>query len=258
MPTDSERAATRERVRRFRERKTEEEEQALREKFEQGLRKLEPTKPEEKVDKQFLAECSRAVDVLLEADSFLLWSLYPVESKALGVPLPQHLNESNVDDAVAFVETFAASYEQSPKAGANPWAQMQRLCLLDGIVFDYHLDGGTAWVCISPGLRDLYRQYCKHLGKTVPKAFVKPATTPAVPRTKAEELESRFLARCLAIDKNFSLLPLGEGVIGALLTGGRSLVLWERMSEKDQQALSKKVQQKFLKQSLQSSIKEEV
>ena len=248
MSTEKERAATRERVRRFRERQKQEQEQLIRDKFEQGLRKFEPQAKPEAFEGQelFLKECSTAVDMLLEADSFLLWSLYPSESKALGVPLPQHINESNVDAAVAFVEAFASGYEQSQlKSVASSWAHAQRLCLLDGIIFDYHVDGGTAWVRISPGPRDLYRQLCKREGKELPPAFVKPEVVPAVPRTTAIELENRFLARCLALDKNFSLLPEGEGVIGQLITGGRACVVWEMMSPTDQQALATKVQREF-------------
>lgn len=246
MSTESERAATRERVRRFRERQRAEAGEAIRKKFEEGIRKFEPTKPEEKVDENLLRECSTAVDVLLEADAFLLWAMYPMEAKALGIPLPMHVTSDNVDDAVAFVEGFASEYEQSPlKSVANPWKHMLRLCLLDGIIFDYGVDGGTAWVRISPGFRDLYRQYRQRLGKSVPNEFVKPATMPTVPRKKVEDLEGRFVSHCLAIDKNFPLLPEGEGVIGQLFAGGRARVVWELMTERDQQALANRVQKEF-------------
>src|SRR5581483_5181475 len=62
----------------------------------------------------FLKECSTAVDVLLELDSFLLWTLHPAEAKALAIPVPVHVNDSNVDDALAYLETFASEYKRNP------------------------------------------------------------------------------------------------------------------------------------------------
>jgi hypothetical protein len=244
MSTESERIATRERVRRFRERQKQEQEQLIRDKFEQGIRKLEPTKSAFEADANFLRECSRAVDVLLEADAFLLWTMYPSESKSLQIPLPMHITADNVDDAISYVEAFAREYEQNPMKRGR-WAEAMRLCLLDGLVFDYRLDGGTVCVRVVPGTRDLYRQLCKRLGKELPTAFVKPGVVPTVPHTSAADLENRFLSRCLAIDKNLPLLPAGEGVIGKLLTGSRSLVVWEFMSDADQRALATKVQKEF-------------
>jgi hypothetical protein len=122
---------------------------------------------------------------------------------------------------------------------------MLRLCLLDGLVFDYGDGSFKVPIRVVPGTRDLYRQYCKRLGKSLPTEYVKPTTIPTVPRKKVEEMEDRFLSRCLALDKGFSLLPEGEGVIGQLFTGGRARIVWELMSERDQQALAKAVQQQF-------------
>ena len=249
MSTAAEREAVRERVRRFRERKKEEDEAAIRAKFASAFRErseaetqTQPSKEDFAAQQSFLQECDTAVAVLIEADAFLLWTLYPAQAYALGVPQPSHTDAANVDDANAFVESFAAEYEQSQwKKSENRWAQMLRLILLDGLSVDQRIcdcvgvhdpkceyASARVFFHISPGYRDLYKQYCKHLGKPVPTEFTKPAP-PEVPSKKMVEVEDRFLARMKALDKGFAL---GVGGID-----------WTLMKEEDAKALWFKFQE---------------
>jgi hypothetical protein len=259
MSTEREKELTRERVRRFREREKEAAEQALRDQFKsqiadqatRGQDQSPQLNPQDLEARQkFLKETALAIDVLLEADAFLLWTLYPAQAETLEIPVPTHITAENIDDANAQIEAFAFEYEQSPwkklesSAEHASWGEMSRLQLLDGITVDYGDKGAHIWLHISPGYRDLYKQYCKRLGK-VPAPIIKPESVPTVPSTKRVDLEDRFLARMLALDKGFSLLPENEGALGKLFVGGRARIVWERMSERDQKAVAKKVQQEF-------------
>ena len=243
MSTARERELTRVRVQRYRERQREEEESAIRLKFEaqhQAIREKGETQSPKSQDleaqEKFLKECAAAVDVLMEADAFLLWSLHTAPAKDLGIPLPHHIDTANVDEANAYVESFAAEYELSPwRKLQNHWGLMLRLHLLDGLTVPYPVcdcKGAHAceypearvWLHISPGYRDLFKQYRKY---GVPNA-VASVPVPAVPSKTMVEVEDRFLAHMKALDKGFGL---GVGHID-----------WDRMHEEDAKALWYKFQ----------------
>lgn len=204
----------------------------------------------------FTRECEFAVNLVLEADAFLLWALHPAAAKTLGIPVPTHVTADSVDDAIAYVAAFAEQYDRNPLAKlGNRWALMTRMCIWTGASLRYRVCGCAAAhsrdcafrddvvdsipIHVLVGTRDLYQQLRQRLGKEFPTVFVKPATTPVVPSKSVAELESRFLARTTALDKGLPLISDGAGRLGRVFAGGRCMIDFDAFTEAEEKCLAK-------------------